>query len=184
MNHLNQKQLKDELIEVRNTLVDMQKQHQQLIDQVHPKYKNSAINLLHYIALGKLDITQLQEKLSSLGISSLKSAHHHVLANIQAVLQILSADNEDGYQSEEEPVNIMHGYKLRKDNTAAIFGPVNDERYIMVTFPSDASTDYQLVKNMIVAGMNVARINCAKDSPREWQAMIKKVKKEELFLII
>ncbi len=41
----------------------------------------------------------------------------------------------------------------------------------MVTFPTEASKDYEMVKNMIKAGMNTARINCAHDGPAIWKAM-------------
>jgi len=42
----------------------------------------------------------------------------------------------------------------------------------MVTMPSDAAQNYDLVRGLVESGMDVMRINCAHDSPAEWEAMI------------
>ena len=47
----------------------------------------------------------------------------------------------------------------------------------MVTQPTQASHDYELVYNMVKNGMNCARINCAHDSPEVWEKIINNVKK-------
>ncbi len=41
----------------------------------------------------------------------------------------------------------------------------------MVTMPPEAAFDYSLVKEMVAAGMNCARINCAHDEASAWNAM-------------
>nr|WP_317582324.1 pyruvate kinase [Kocuria rhizophila] len=38
--------------------------------------------------------------------------------------------------------------------------------------PTDAARDPALVRRMVAVGMDVARINCAHDGPREWAAML------------
>ena len=43
-------------------------------------HKNSARNLIHYLALRRRDIRQLQEQLAALGLSSLGRTESHVLA--------------------------------------------------------------------------------------------------------
>ena len=55
------------------------------IEQVHPRFRKSAKNLLHYLSLRKHDIRSLQESLSQMGLSSLGRAEGHVLASLQAV---------------------------------------------------------------------------------------------------
>ncbi len=42
----------------------------------------------------------------------------------------------------------------------------------MVTMPSEAATSTRLVRDLVDAGMNVMRINCAHDSPKVWETMI------------
>jgi pyruvate kinase len=57
--------------------------------------------------------------------------------------------------------------------TAALLGAAPPQRptRIMVTMPTEAASDPALVREMLVAGMNCMRINCAHDTSREWQAM-------------
>ncbi|MGX0885701.1 pyruvate kinase [Kocuria rhizophila] len=59
-------------------------------------------------------------------------------------------------------------------NTVRLVGQARERRAtrIMVTMPTDAARDPALVRRMVAAGMDVARINCAHDGPREWAAML------------
>jgi pyruvate kinase len=59
------------------------------------------------------------------------------------------------------------------DRTAALLGPIPRRRptRIMVTMPTEAAADAGLVREMLVAGMDCMRINCAHDSAPEWHAM-------------
>jgi pyruvate kinase len=47
----------------------------------------------------------------------------------------------------------------------------------MVTLPSAAADNESLVAEMIAAGMNIARINCAHDDEQTWVAMIRQVRR-------
>ena len=47
----------------------------------------------------------------------------------------------------------------------------------MVTLPSDAATDYELVRGLVARGMDVARINCAHDDDDAWAAMVANVRR-------
>ncbi len=47
----------------------------------------------------------------------------------------------------------------------------------MVTLPSEAATDYQLVRHLVALGMDVARINGAHDGPDAWVNMACNVRK-------
>ena len=46
----------------------------------------------------------------------------------------------------------------------------------MVTMPSEAAEDQDLVRGMVEAGLDLARINCAHDDEYAWAAMIKAVR--------
>jgi len=46
---------------------------------------------------------------------------------------------------------------------------------IMVTLPAEAAESGLLVHELLVAGMDVARINCAHDSQAEWREMIRNI---------
>ena len=42
----------------------------------------------------------------------------------------------------------------------------------MVTMPSEAADDYTLVSQLVQAGMDCMRVNCAHDSANAWARMI------------
>jgi pyruvate kinase len=46
----------------------------------------------------------------------------------------------------------------------------------MVTMPSEAATDADLVRGFVRRGMNIARINCAHDDVQAWRAMTRNVR--------
>jgi len=50
---------------------------------------------------------------------------------------------------------------------------------IMVTMPSEAATQPELVRDLLRAGMDVMRINCAHDDPDAWRAMVDNLRRAE-----
>ena len=47
----------------------------------------------------------------------------------------------------------------------------------MVTMPSEAASDYLLVRELVAAGMDCMRINCAHDGVAEWERMIENLRR-------
>jgi len=143
----------------------------------------SAANLLHYVALRRQDIRSLQEKLELMGISSLGRSEGHVLYNIDAVIRILQrlAHEPVVIEPAVEGVSPLEGRKILLSNAEALFGPSEPGREVrmMATMPSEAATDYKLVRDMVAAGMDCMRINCAHDSELAWLAMIENLRRAE-----
>jgi pyruvate kinase len=149
---------------------------------VHPEYRDSARNLVHYLALRKFDIRDLQEELASLGLSSLGRAERNVMASIQAVQNILhkfSADADAALLPDDEPLKLHNAAADR--HTSDILGEPTAGRdvRIMVTLPAEAGDNCTLVSEMIDAGMNVVRINCAHDNQQAWSDMVKNVRQKD-----
>ena len=147
---------------------------------VHPEFRDSARNLVHYLALRDSDIRALQEDLASLGLSSLGRAERNVIASIQMVrkaLRKMCPGVSDVAGEESEHLRLIKP-EVRRHN-AAIFGKRVDGREvsIMVTLPSDAGDNDSLVASMVAAGMDIARINCGRDSRETWAQMIANVRK-------
>jgi pyruvate kinase len=55
----------------------------------------------------------------------------------------------------DPPVDFRTGPLLLRDHDRALLGPAPQDRFvrIMVTMPSEAATDPQLVKDLLLAGM-------------------------------
>ena len=145
------------------------------LEAVDGSYRASARNLAHYLVLRSSDHRPLQEKLAWLGLSSLGRSESHVLANLDKVLGILHQLTGQPWtqHSHEEPVGIRSSLTLLERHTAALLGepPPGKAVRIMVTLPAEAAADYGLLRKFVLAGMDIARINCAHDGPAEWEAM-------------
>jgi pyruvate kinase len=143
----------------------------------------SAANLLHYVALRRQDIRGIQDKLELMGISTLGRSESHVLYNIDAVIRILQRLAHEPVVIEPgvEGVSPLEGRKILKANADALFGPNEPGREVrmMATMPSEAATDYALVRDMVAAGMDCMRINCAHDSEPAWLAMVENLRRAE-----
>jgi pyruvate kinase len=56
-----------------------------------PSMRESARNLVHYLAVRRHDVRELQDDLARLGLSSLGRLEAHVLASLHAVLEVSNA---------------------------------------------------------------------------------------------
>lgn len=146
------------------------------IQAVQPQHQASARNLVHYLAFRSQDQRALQGTLSNLGLSSFAHAEGYTLANLQQVLRLLQLLQGRPLPPESpSPFRFFASKKQLQANTAALFGPPvagEPAARIMVTIPSEAAQDYALVRNLLAAGMNIARINTSHDSVEAWTQMI------------
>jgi pyruvate kinase len=135
----------------------------------------SARNLLQYLALRGRDLRELQDPLVSLGLSSLGGTEGHVEASIEAVLEALGAlaGHPPAAVASSAPIGFAHSRDVLAARTGALLGPVPRRRptRIMVTMPTEAAGDPARVREMLVAGMDCMRINCAHDAEPAWRAM-------------
>ncbi|MCC6279073.1 MAG: pyruvate kinase [Saprospiraceae bacterium] len=169
-------QLRTAVDSIYQKMKNAEQQAQDIIARVHPKQQKSIANLIHYLALRREDLRPLQDNLHDEGLSSLASAESHILRQVQAVLQRLGKKIA---RKDISSGNANTGAELLQRRAGALFGRKEDPimPHLMVTFESSLASDYQAVKNLLKAGMNIARINCAHDSPNEWQRMISNVRK-------
>lgn len=161
---------------LRARMLAAERQLQADIDSLAPSHRVSARNLTHYLALRQVDIRPLQEKLSLLGISSLGRAESHILANLGHALDLLYSLSATAtpVPADKPPVaDLNAGMRLLEQRARDLLGPRPAARptRIMVTLPSEAATAPELARSMIDAGMDIARINCARDDATAWRAM-------------
>ncbi len=141
----------------------------------HQSYRDSARNLLHYVALRQHDIREVQKRLASLGLSSLGRTEAHVLDNLVTVLKILHhLVGRRWTGTDGDAVDFAAGKALLHQHTAALLGskPPGRAVRILVTMPSEAAEDGTLIHELLANGMDCARINCAHDGPEAWAAMV------------
>ncbi len=135
----------------------------------------SATNLLHYLLLRRVDLRDAQRRLASLGLSSLGRAESHVRDGLTAVRRALALMSGDDWVPPDEAMpTLQDGAALLARHADALFGrrPHHRPVRIMVTMPTEAAHDYTFVRDLVAAGMDCMRINCAHDGPEEWGRMI------------
>jgi pyruvate kinase len=172
-----------ELSRIRAEMVRIERLFEEKRLQVHDQHKDSARNFLHYLALRQRDIRLLQQKLAGCGLSSLGRSESHVLDNLDAVLRVLHLLAGSGLPvSAGEPGDdLLVGRSTLERNTLHLLGPKPAKRdvRIMVTMPSEAASNYDLVRDLLDAGMDCMRINCAHDDERTWAGMVTNLKRAE-----
>ena len=152
------------------------------LDLVPDRYLPSARNLLHYVSVRRNDLRELQRELIDRGLSSLGVLEPHSMASLNRVIHALERV-EDLPQSipADEPVNMESGREMLSAHADDLLGPAAEDRgvRVMVTMPTEAASNPQLVENLLNAGMNVMRINCAHDGPAVWRAMVDNLRAAE-----
>jgi len=176
------KALLQELEEVRARCIDAESEISHSGGELAPTYVDGARNLVHYLALRRKDLRSLQAGLTQLGLSSLGRSEAHVMDSLDAVIAVLrrldgSGEGDGAIAFETRQKSDMSAHLRR--HAERLLGPVEHDRVtrIMVTLPSEAADDWLLVTELVDAGMDIARINCAHDSPEAWRTMAKHVRR-------
>lgn len=177
--------LLQELLELKGSLLQVESSQRKAIKGLPPKRRASAVNLAHYLAFRSADLRSLQIRLSRLGLSSLGRCETDVLANLDRVIgllrRLLEPDGRAHDAAEAPPDAPPHdsGRQRLQQHAQDLFGraPTHRQVRIMVTLPGEAARDPRLVETLVAGGMDIARINCAHDTPEDWSAMASEVRR-------
>lgn len=169
-----------QLVEQLDSLIDQLRESEVAwsawLAAVAPQNRVSARNMIHYWAIRQRDLRDLQVRLAAFGLSSLGRSEPHVEASLRLVRAAVIAMLEDTWHP--PAIGCDMGHELLRRHAVDLLGHSPDDREtrIMVTLPSAAATDPDLVHTLVAAGMNLARINCAHDDPDAWRAMAEHVR--------
>lgn len=148
-----------------------------------PEFLSSALNLAQYLALRRHDLRLLQAALMPWGLSSLGRIEARVMPNLDAVISTLAVIcGDESAQHHRPPIeSFFEGDFLLQQHTEELFGQSPPQRRvrIMVTLPTEAATNYQMVREVIQHGANCLRLNCAHDTPEIWERTIEQIRRAE-----
>jgi pyruvate kinase len=106
------------------------------------------------------------------------------MATLSAVLEVLLLLR--GLPLPEElrvpaPVGFDTGDAILAEHAVAILGvrPPQRNTRIMVTMPSEAAADGQLIRDLLERGMDIMRVNCAHDDAQVWAQMVRNLRDAE-----
>jgi len=140
--------------------------------------EHSRDNLLAYLALRERDLRELQLELAEQGLSSLGRLESNVLASGRQVLKRLGLS---------VPPSALHAptsdqaRTLLAQRSRALLGRPREGRGTRIMVTLDASVIHQadLLEQLLLKGMDIARINCAHDSSPEWALIIDAIRHAE-----
>jgi pyruvate kinase len=168
--------------DLRDRALRFENSHAAELRDVETQFRESARNLLHYLSIRQQDIRSIQRDLHSLGLSSLGLIESHTLASLNAVIGILEQLAGMGVSpAVPPPVDFRTGPLLLRDHARLLLGPTRRLRSvrIMVTMPSEAARDEQMLVDLLRAGMDVMRVNCAHDDAEAWRRMAINLRRAE-----
>ncbi|MBL7471287.1 pyruvate kinase [Robertkochia sediminum] len=151
------------------------------LEKVDSSYRESAVNLIHYTTFRKFNLTNLQRILRDLGITGFSHAEGHVMSSLlhskrllESLLGQVTTFEVDGVTSADRSKALM------EQHSRDLLGDVVEGRRvsIMVTQPTESAYHPELVRQMLEAGMDCARVNCAHDNPEVWLKIINNVREE------
>ena len=147
-------------------------------------FLHSALNLAQYLVLRRHDLRDIQAALMPWGLSSLGRIEARVMPNLDAVianLKIICGENITECPKRPPIEAFFEGNRLLRQHTEELFGSsrLSHRVRIMVTLPTEAATDYGLVREIVRRGASCMRINCAHDTPEIWQRMIQNIRLAE-----
>jgi len=143
---------------------------------VHPTLIESARNLVHFDALNQLDLSDLCHDLRSLGLNGDITSPFAVLPTLQSVrhaIKVMGGSTEDLAELGRDRCNIEKLEAFAPEHGAQALGPApaSHPTRIMVSSHGDLATDATKVHDLVAAGMNILRINCAHGDPAQWRAI-------------
>jgi pyruvate kinase len=172
------------LEKLRAAALALEARHESLISATDPALRRSACNLVHYLAVRSYDVRGLQSDLAQMGLSSLGRMEAHALASLDILIEILHMMRGRPLptrQADIAAVSMVGGKALLERHTSAILGPspAGHKTRIMVTMPSEAAHDSELIGDLLQRGMQIMRINCAHDDCEAWSRMLFHLRRAE-----
>ncbi|WP_162417194.1 pyruvate kinase [Cyclobacterium roseum] len=171
-------QLNQELGALEQGLLEANQDHQHQLEQLPERYLPAARNLVQYLYFRSEDRKSLQEKLHLYGLSALSNSENHIHRQIQTIRQRLGHH----YLAEElNSCTFTDSQNQLTTNSQELFGPteIPGMPSVMVTFDSAFAEDRGMIEDLLLQGMNVARINCAHDDESVWKSMVDQIREAE-----
>lgn len=171
--------LKQQVEEIIAKVREIEDNYTEEIENVHPVYRKSALNLVHYLGFRSFDIDDLQDRLRDLDLPSLSNIEAHVMRSLFSISSILN--HLLGHPVPEKRkgiISVKKSKKILNRNTKLLFGYKSKKRRtrIMVTLPGSAADDPLFINRLMNLGMNSARINCAHDDPETWKKITENIR--------
>ena len=178
--------LEKEVEQIYQEMVQKEPTADKIANLVHPQYRVSSKNLYRYLLLRSHDLRKIHDSLSDQGLSSLRTSEAYVFKNIANVLRLIKLLQNKTWEDNLliETIGYKKSKKLLRGNANTLFNETSKkhETEIMVTLSNEDADNVDLMRNLILEGMQIARINLSHGDFHLWQKMIANIQgvREEL----
>jgi len=165
-----------ELGAILTTITESEEKIELIISDVSEAYRLSAKNLCRYLILRSYDLRKYHDSLSDLGLSSIRTSEGYVysnLFNIRKNLKLIQGLSFDE-RTKIEQIGYVKSKKLLKNHSNELFNKKKKKHFteIMVTLPNEAACDKSIIQDMVLNGMEIARINLSHGNLEIWTKMV------------
>ncbi len=169
-------ELDEALGTILTAITDSEEKIELITSNVSDAYKLSAKNLCRYLILRSYDLRKYHDSLSDLGLSSIRTSEGYVYSNLFNIQQNLKLIQGLSFDEKTliERIGYVKSKKLLKDHSNELFNK-NEKKHlteIMVTLPDEAADDKSIIQNMVLNGMEIARINLSHGNLEIWTKMV------------
>ncbi len=176
--------LLEELLDLRRAMGRIEAREASTLEDIAPCWRASARNLVHFIAFHCAVSPRQSRALREQGLSSLAGCDAYLMAELDAVIGVLANLGERNGAAAFSPgvpppvAGRREAAALLSSHCERLFGiPASAEAAtIMVTLPAEAADHPTLIRDLVEAGMTIARINCAHDDAGTWSAFVDQVR--------
>lgn len=176
--------LDKELSAILTTIVKKESDIEIVISELSDSNKLSAKNLCRYLILRSFNLIKYHDSLSELGLSSLRSGEGYVYSNLFCIVKNLRLIQGLPFKKKKEIeiVGYQKSKKLIKKHANELFNSKQKNQFteIMVTLPNEAAKDKSIIKNMVLNGMEIARINLSHGDIEMWTKMVQYIHEVKL----
>jgi len=167
------------LTALRQSMLDHACQFTAELSKTRPQHCHGARNLIHDLALRTMNPAHLENQLRALGLASMYGDAHHVLEHMEHLLSVaqrlthLSGKAADAFATRPTAATVSVAVKATQ-----LLGrpPASHPVRLMVTLPTQAALDAHCAQRLVHAGMDIARIDCARDDTDHWLNMASHVR--------
>ncbi|MGG3467134.1 pyruvate kinase [Neobacillus pocheonensis] len=136
-------------------------------------------NLLAFLALRKRWTIDLTEQLAAIGLSSIEHASDYVLFTLEKILTNLMSDIEK--PSSVTIPDPLDAKTISNRRAEELLGKRDQQlpAAVMVTLDAKMIYEPELMKELLMNGMDIARINCAHNHQEIWKKIIEVLREAE-----
>lgn len=168
-----------ELTALRQALLDHADPFTAQLAKTHPNHRHGARNLIHDLALRSMNLAHLDGQLRTLGLASVYGDAQHVLAHTEQLLHIAHRLTQPLATAADTCAPAATVASVPAGEHATLWlgkPPASHAVRMVVTLPAQAALDSDCAQHLVDAGMDIARIDCARDDADHWTQMISHVR--------